>query len=117
MKSLRCQSFVLLTALCVCASMQVYSQQKLVDPQSARDCGCTLRKWPLLSDFLTKTMPSLATLQPETVLPHYTDAGCGKWPSLPPQGVYGEVRYSAPVSLDLFIDHDWHDFNIFAKLG
>lgn len=117
MMSPSCKSFLLLTLLSVCATASVYSQPRLVDPQTARDCGCTLRKWPLLSDFLAKTMPSLATLQPETVLPHYTDAGCGNGPRLPPQGVYGEVRYSSPVSLDLFIDHDSHDFNIFTKLN
>jgi hypothetical protein len=113
----RCQSLVILAVLSVGFSWPAHSQPKLVDPQAARDCGCTLRKWPLLSDFVSKTMPSLNSLQPETVLPHYVDAGCGNWPGLPAQGIYGEVRYTAPVSLDLFIDHDWHDFNIFAKLN
>lgn len=116
MRSRRSQSFIILTVLWVFATMQVHGQRRLVDSQTARDCGCTLRKWPLLSDFLAKTYPSLATLQPETALPHYADAGCGMGPGLPAQGVYGAVRYSAPASLDLFIDHDWHDFNIFTKL-
>lgn len=98
-------------------SMAVFSQTRLIDPETARTCGCTLRKWPLLSDFLLKTMPSLATLQPETVLPHYADAGCGNGPHLPPPGVYGEVRYGGLASLDLFIDHDWHDFTFFVKLN
>jgi hypothetical protein len=61
-------------------------------------------------------MPAVASLQPETVLPHYADAGCGDGPRLPSQGVYGEVRFSNLASLDLFIDHDWHDFNFFTKL-
>lgn len=119
MRSLSYQSvlIVFLVALVVCASVQVYSQQKLVDPQMARTCGCTLRKWPLLSDFLQKTMPSVVSLQPEILLPHYTDAGCRDEPRLPPQGVYGQVRYSKLASLDLFIDHDWHDFNLFVKLN
>jgi hypothetical protein len=91
------------------------SQKRLVDPETARDCGCTLRKWPLLSDVVSKTN-SLGALQPETVLPHYADAGCGESPRFPSQGVYGEVRYSKLASLDLFMDHDWHDVDLFLKL-
>lgn len=85
-------------------------------PDTARDCGCTLRKWPLLGDYIARTMPSIVSLQPEVLLPHYTDAGCGESPKLPARGVYGQVRYSRLASLDLFIDHDGHDFNIFTKL-
>lgn len=117
MRSGRSQSIVVVAALFIGATVPVYSQRKLVDPEMARTCGCTLRKWPLLSDFLLKTMPSLATLQPETVLPHYADADCRDEPRLPPQGIYGQVRYSKLASLDLFIDHDWHDFNFFVKLN
>src|SRR5437588_11669359 len=84
---------------------RVYSQ-RLVNPNTAQDCGCTLRKWPLLSDFLARTLPNVGSLQPETLLPHYVDAGCGQTPSMPARGIYGEVRFSRPASLDLFIDHD-----------
>jgi hypothetical protein len=108
---------VLVAALFLCTSVPAYSQQKLVDPKAARDCGCTLRKWPLLSDFLSRAMPAIESLQPDTVLPHYADAGCGVGPRLPLQGLYGEVRYSHVASLDLFIDHDWHDFNLFVAPG
>src|SRR5438445_630188 len=97
-------------------SAPLYAQQKLVDPETARTCGCTLRRWPLLSDFLSQSMASVPSLQPEALVPHYVDAGCrGQGPS--PGGIYGEVRYSKIVSLDLFIDHDWHDFNLFVKLN
>jgi hypothetical protein len=102
-----------ITALLICVSGAVYSQRNFVAPDKARDCGCTLTKWPLLSDFLSKTYSSLPSLQPDTVLPHYADA-CGI--RLPAQGVYGEVRYGSPASLDLFIDHDWHDFGFYVKL-
>jgi hypothetical protein len=91
-------------------------QSRLVDPEAARTCGCTLRKWPLLSEFISKKAPSLISLQPDTLLPHYADAGCANWPRLPAEGVYGEVRFSQLASLDLFADHDWHDFNLFVKL-
>ena len=92
------------------------AQTRLIDPDVARACGCTLRKWPLLSEFLSKRAPSLNSLQPDTLLPHYADAGCGNGPNLPVDGVYGDVRYSKLASLDLFMDHDWHDFNFFVKL-
>ncbi|HLE62933.1 MAG TPA: hypothetical protein VI750_07335, partial [Pyrinomonadaceae bacterium] len=65
-----CQPVFIIVTFAICASLPVFSQKKFVDPQSARDCGCTLRKWPLLSDFLLKTMPAVESLQPETVLPH-----------------------------------------------
>jgi hypothetical protein len=105
----------LLTAAAAGASL-TGAQQQFVDPKVARECGCTLREWPLLQTFLTKTAPSLAAFQPEVFLPHYTDAGCGNSPRLPPGGVYGEVRYSNLATLDLFINHDWHDFTFFVKL-
>ena len=63
----------------------------------------------LLSDFLEKTVPSLPNLQPETLLPHYAEAGCGASQRFPQEGVYGEVRYSNLASIDLFIDHDWQN--------
>jgi len=104
-------------ALIACLVVDGQAQKKFVAPETARDCGCTLRKWPLLSDFLQKTAPSLMDLQPETVLPHYVDAGCGTSPRLAQQGAYGEVRFSCVASIDLFIDHDWHDANLFVKLN
>jgi hypothetical protein len=103
--------------LLVGSCLPVVAQSQFVDPKAGRDCGCTLRKWPLLSDFVSKVMPSLNTMQPEVFLPHYADAGCGSWPRLPAAGIYGEVRYSTLASLDLFIDHDWHDFTFFTRLG
>ena len=92
------------------------AQPQLVDPKVARDCGCTLRKWPLLDDFLTRIAPSLAAFRPEAFLPNYVDAGCANSPRFPEGGVYGEVRYSTLATLDLFVNHDWHDFNFFVKL-
>lgn len=113
------QLLAVLTGLVIALSLQlsVQGQKKFVDPQTARMCGCTLRKWPLLGDYLEKTFPSLTTIQPETIIPHYVDAGCGTSPRIPDQGVYGEVRYSSLASLDLFIDHDWHDTTFFVKLN
>ena len=102
--------------LLLCAVHPVDGQRRLVDPKNARDCGCTLRKWPLLSEFLSRALPSIASLQPETLIPHYADAGC-RGPAMPREGVYGDVRYSSLVGLDLFIDHDWHDLNFYVKLN
>ena len=106
--------FVILILLFLTTSLTV-AQSGFVDPEVARACGCTLRKWPLLSDFVSKKAPSLIYLQPDTVLPHYSDAGCLSGPRLPSEGVYGNVRFTQLASLDLFIDHDWHDFNLFVK--
>jgi hypothetical protein len=106
----------LLAATLLLFTPSAFAQKSSVDPKVARDCGCTLRNWPLLSDFVSKTMPSLASMQPDLFLPHYADAGCRESPKPNIQGIYGEVRFSKVESLDLFIDHDWHDFNTFVKL-
>jgi hypothetical protein len=117
MASHRNKSFLIVVALVACVSAPIVSQKKLIAQDTARQCGCTLRKWPLLSEFLNKTAPSVVSLQPDTVLPHYTDAGCGTTPKIPEGGIYGEVRYGALAGLDLFIDHDWHDFNFHVRLN
>jgi len=108
---------LLLAALFVFFTPNALAQRSFVDKTNARDCGCTLRNWPLLSDFVSRTMPSLASMQPDLFLPHYVDAVCGNAPKFNAKGVYGEVRFSKVESIDLFIDHDWHDFNTFVKLS
>ena len=100
----------------IATAAQTAGPSQFVNPQVARQCGCTLRKWPWLDDVVTRTLPSLAMFQPEVFLPHYVDAGCGNSPRLPAEGVYGDVRYSTLATLDLFVNHDWHDFLFFVKL-
>lgn len=100
----------------IAATPPISGQSQFVDPQMARQCGCTLRKWPWLDDVVTRTLPSLAMFQPEVFLPHFVDAGRGNSPRLPTGGVYGDVRYSTLATLDLFVNHDWHDFLFFVKL-
>lgn len=110
------KSFILVLLVSIATAAQTAGQSQFVDPQVARQCGCTLRKWPWLDDVVTRTLPSLAMFQPEVFLPHYVDAGCGNSPRLPAEGVYGDVRYSTLATLDLFVNHDWHDFLFFVKL-
>lgn len=62
---------------------------------------------------------SIGAADPARLLPHYVELGtgtCVNSPVVPPEGVYGYIRYSWLAGMDYFGDHDWHDFNFYLKL-